>query len=45
MKSTDKPAEQKSTKQWAVQVDLRDHVLDEFHSRVPRMAHKVKLVA
>ena len=43
MKSTDKPTEQKSTKQWAVQVDLGDHALDEFHNRIPRMAHKVCL--
>ena len=41
MKSTDKPSEQKSTKQWAIQADLGDDVLNEFHSRIPRMAHKV----
>lgn len=41
LKSSDKPAEQKSTKQWAIQVDLEDHTLNEFHSRIPRMAHKV----
>lgn len=34
------PTEQKSTKQWAIQVDLGDHALDEFHSRIPHMAHK-----
>ena len=43
MKPPDKPTEQKITKQWAVQVDLGDHALDEFHSRIPRMAHKVHL--
>ena len=43
VKSTDKPTEQKSTKQWAIQVDLGDHALDEFHSRIPCMAHKVCL--
>ena len=41
VKSTDKPSEQKSTKQWAIQADLGDDVLNEFHSRIPRMAHKV----
>ena len=43
VKSTDKPTEQKSTKQWAIQVDLGDRALDEFRSRIPRMAHKVCL--
>ena len=41
MKSTDKLAEQKSAKQWAIQVDLGDCALDEFRNRIPRMAHKV----
>ena len=43
VKPPDKPTEQKITKQWAVQVDHGDHALDEFHSRIPRMAHKVCL--
>ena len=41
VKPTDKPSEQKSTKQWAIQGDLADDVLNEFHTRIPRMAHKV----
>ena len=41
MKSTDKPSEQKSTKEWAIQADLGNNVLNEFHSRIPHMAHKV----
>ena len=43
LKTTDLSSEQKSTNQWAIQADLGDKVLDEFHSRIPRMAHEVCL--
>ena len=41
MESADKPAKQEIIRQWAVQVDLGGDALNEFHSRIPRMAHRV----
>ena len=43
LKTIDKSTEQRSAKQWAIQANLGDKVLDEFHSKIPQMAHEVCL--